>query len=260
MKTILLKNSHTLRLGLADPTPVAENDFECIVIDTLSELYPSCHVFSYKPIITHDAVRWKPDVAVVAKDFSYWFVIEVEIASHSLYKHVLPQVRAIRLGEYGESACEWLSRALSITTDIADTIIRYVPRYTAVVTNHEDREWASALAAENTQLITIASYEGDKADRSALFVDGSLAPAQLSLGFGKVIATMQVVKLSAGTFWKNQTYRIVDPAGSANWTCHVESETAWLTKNRGLIQMPTDCWVHFIQQNGLIEMRPLLGN
>lgn len=260
MKTILLKNSHTMRLSLADPTQVAEDDFEKVAIETLKELYPDCHVFSYKPTIMHDGVGWKPDVAVVAKDYSYWFVIEVEIASHSLQKHVLPQVRAIRLGEYSESACAWLARALNIAKDVAETIIRYVPRYTAVVTNHEDGGWAAVLAAENTELITIASYEGSGADRTALFVDGSLAPAQMSLGFGKVVVTMQVVTLPAGAFWRSQTYRIMDPWGSANWTCHVEGNTAWLTKNQGIIQLPDACWVHLIQQNGLIEMRPLLMN
>jgi hypothetical protein len=259
MRTILIKNSHTFRLCLTDPTPIPEDEFERIAISTLQDLYPECFVFPFKPTIKYDGVGWRPDVAIVAKDFSYWFVVEVEIASHSLQKHVLPQVRAFRFGEYSGQACGALARELNVSRDIADTLIRYVPRYVAVIANHEDEAWAKALAAENTQLMTIASYSGSGFDRTALFVEGSLVAAQQSLGFGKVMATMQVVTLPAGSFWKDQTYRITDHHGCANWSCRLDGTKAWLSKKQGLIQLPDSCWVQFIQQNDVIEMRPLVN-
>jgi hypothetical protein len=259
VKTILIKNSHTHQLGLIDPTPVAEDEFEPIVISTLRKLYPNCLVFEFKPTIMYNGTGWQPDLAVVSKDLSFWFVVEVEIACHSLQKHVLPQVKAFRLGDYGEQACTILARELNVSEDHAKTLVRYVPRYVAVVTNHEDETWSRALAAENTQLITIASYEGQGADRTALLIHGTLAAAQQNRGFGKVIATMQQVILPAGSFWENGTYRITDPSGCANWTCQLEGTRAWLSKKQGLIQLHDGCWVHFVQQGEVIEMRPLLS-
>jgi len=259
MKTILLKNSHTFRLGLADPTPIAEADFEKVAIETLRDLYPECHVFSFKPTIQYNGVGWRPDLAVVDKSFAYWFVVEVEIAAHSLEKHVLPQVRAFRFGDYGDQVSTILSRDLKISRDIADTLVRFMPRYIAVVTNHEDSEWSLKLSAENTQLITIASYSADGADRHALFIGGSLIVAQKSIGFGQVHATLQSIILPLSNFWEEKTYRISDASGYANWSCKIDGERVWLSKNQGLIQLPDKCWVQFIQQNNLVEIRPIIN-
>ena len=41
----------------------------------------------------------KPDLALVANDLSHWFVVEVELLSHSLDGHVLPQMRCLKYGE-----------------------------------------------------------------------------------------------------------------------------------------------------------------
>jgi len=41
----------------------------------------------------------RSDLALVHQSLSHWFVVEIELVSHSLMGHVVPQVRCFRYGE-----------------------------------------------------------------------------------------------------------------------------------------------------------------
>lgn len=257
MRTILFRNSETFRFNLSDPTPRSEEDFERTVIQVLRELYPDCRVVPFKPLIECDAEGWRPDLALVEKGFAYWFVIEVELATHSLQKHVIPQVRAFRLGEYGQEVWNALADGLGISVDQAATITRYVPRYIAVVSNQEDDHWLKTLASQNTQLVTISEYDGGYLNKSALLVNGSLIAAEQSLGFGTVYATQQIIRTPVNPFWKPGEYRIMEPEGMAAWSCVIEKDGVWLAKKKGLIRLDDRSIVQILRRGDSIEFRPL---
>jgi hypothetical protein len=258
MRTILVKNARTLRFDLCDPSPDAEDAFERVSTEVLKDLYPDCHVIQFKPTIRYAGEGWKPDLAVVERNCCFWFVVEVEIAGHSLEKHVLPQVRAFRLGDYGQEAECALAEGIGVTVDQAATILRYVPRYIAVINNCEDDRWRAALEAENVQFMTIASYGGCP-DKSALLVNGGFYAAEQSLGFGKVYATQQAIMVAPNPFWREQEYRISEPGGTGSWACILNGKSVWLTKNRGIMQMVDNTMVQIMRHGDTIELRPLGG-
>src|SRR5438067_2093186 len=109
VKTIILDREHLPALAEMDATAIAERQFEITAVRILRALYPSCHVFEFKPVINYSGTGWRPDLALVDKNMGYWFVIEVEIATHSLQRHVLPQVSAFRFGDYGDESARSLS-------------------------------------------------------------------------------------------------------------------------------------------------------
>lgn len=123
MNAILLRNSETFRFDLCDPTPVAEDEFEQTAIAVLRELYPDCWVIPFRARIHYNGEGWCPDLAVVEKRFRYWFVIEVEIATHSLQKHVLPQVIAFKRGDYRDEAKAALAKQLALSPDKVGTLL-----------------------------------------------------------------------------------------------------------------------------------------
>jgi len=237
---------------------MAEDEFELTVISVLKELYPDCWIIRFRAKIRHNGEGWCPDLAVVEKRFRYWFVVEVEISTHSLQKHVLPQVRAFKRGDYGEEAKITLAKQLVISTDKAGTLLAFVPRYVAVVCNVLEPIWEKALLAENVQFMAIASYDGGYANKKALLVTGSLVAGEQSLGFGRVLTSQQVIMTEINSFWQAKEYKIIDPNGSTTWACTVDSSRAWLAKKRGLIQIPEGSIVQFVLQGeDQVEIRPL---
>jgi len=256
VRTILLDEAHLPRFDKADPTGGLEAEFEAVALRILARLYPSCYVFKFKPLVQENGLYWRPDLAIVDKECRYWFVVEVEIATHSLERHVLPQVRAFRDGDYESDLCAAaIAASTGLAHDEAATLIRYVPRYVAVVSNHEDVIWASSLAQENIQYLSVVSYERPVGP-PAYLVTGLLSPAQRSLGFGQARPFQQAIRLQWSEFWRSGPYRIVDPSGVAVWDCVVEGQVVWLSKRRGVITLPESAWVQLLLQDGdLISLR-----
>jgi hypothetical protein len=255
--TILLDEPHIPRFDKTDPSASLEAPFESIALRMLSRLYPSCHAFSFKPLVTHHGIGWRPDVAVIDKNWAYWFVVEIEIATHSLEKHVLPQVRAFRDGDYGEDAAASIAQIIGTSPDHAATLVRYVPRYVAVVSNHEEQEWATQLAAENVQYLSVAGYER-VVGPPAYLVTGLLRAAERSVGFGVALPSHQAIRLPRSDFWQTRVYRVVESSGTAEWECVIDKQVVWLTKRRGVVTLPDKAWVQLIaQDDGLLLLRAL---
>jgi hypothetical protein len=101
MKLLLVGNEAPVEsFRLCDPDSVSEAEFEHFVVGTMTRAYPKYSCFLFGGTFVHpDWGAKRPDLALVARDLSHWFVVEVEIGSHSLERHVLPQVRAFAYGE-----------------------------------------------------------------------------------------------------------------------------------------------------------------
>lgn len=255
--TILLDEPHLPRFDKADPTAGLEAEFEGVALRILARLYPSCHVFAFRPLVVHNGVGWRPDLAVIDKNWAYWFIVEVEITTHSLEKHVLPQVRAFRDGDYGADTCSAVAEAAGISAERAATLVKYVPRYIAVVSNQEEADWASALSAENVQYLSVAGYRRSLGP-PAYLVTGLLHPAERSVGFGTALPSHQGIRLPRNDFWQQGAYRVVEANGVAEWDCFVDAQVVWLTKRKGIVTLPEKAWVQLIaQDDGLLLLRQL---
>lgn len=247
MNTLLLRGPPVRLFKLCD-TSVAEDGFEQTVLWAFAHMYPDCVAFIYKPTIEYEGEGWQPDLALVDKKFRYWFVVEVETAAHSLQKHVLPQVTAFKRGIYGEEATKRLADGLGISLDEAGTIVTFVPRYVGVISNAHDDRWQSTLASADVQFISMSGYADSTETAAHYVVHGSFLAGERSLGFGTVKAMEQAIRVPKSEFWRDQTvYKITEPNGTANWTCHLANDDAWLIKNRGVVGLMDAAFVQFIQ-------------
>src|SRR5262245_59330266 len=108
---------------MADPDAPTEAEFEYRVVKALACLYQKYSCIVFGGTFYFEQRRYRPDLALVAKDFSHWFVIEVELVTHSLEGHVLPQVRAFRYGEPLGDCISVLSREPGIGASQAETLL-----------------------------------------------------------------------------------------------------------------------------------------
>jgi hypothetical protein len=235
------------RYDLVDPDSQSEAEFEFIVVRALSSLYPdhSCRVFTGS--FLHEGQISRPDLMLVAPDFSHWFVIEVELTSHSLHGHVLPQVRALRYGEPQDDCITVLARELAIGEQSARTLLFHVPRTVTVIGNSLDREWVSTLSGVPVQYAAVSVFRSVQGD-DILEVHGEVEPIEMSLGFGLYSATDRSLRFSSGIQLPDGLVQISDPSGGAGtWVVRRDGLNAWITKEAGVPSIPDGVHVQLMR-------------
>ena len=95
------------------PTPyisvdMYEMDFEAIFLRLAPRIFPSWDCASWKPLIHSYPTGARPDLVMVSKDLSEWFVVEIEDTRHSVQRHIFPQLETLSRGNYGSYLAESL--------------------------------------------------------------------------------------------------------------------------------------------------------
>ena len=76
-------------------TPPSEDDFEQIVKEHAEDIFgeSACYFDLKRKLKTGAGVGSIPDAYVVVFDqMPYWYIVEVELSSHPLYEHIVPQI------------------------------------------------------------------------------------------------------------------------------------------------------------------------
>jgi hypothetical protein len=244
--------------NLVDPTSFVEVSFEAEVVKAFTCLEPDywCGVFA--GAFTLEGERRTADLALIHKSFSHWFVVEVELAGHSLEHHVLPQVRCFRYGEADQSCVTALIHAFpQITREAATQILLYLPRFVAVVGNLPDSQWSTALLGLGAQYLTVSIYR-NRIGNFLHEVEGRLTATAESLGFARYSAIDNCLRISKGSGLPVGKVQIVDQFGNpAIWTIREESGVLWLSKDRGPALLNHESFIQLIRtSDGVITLRP----
>lgn len=259
MKKILAGDCHDDNVfTIVDPTAFAEIDFEAEVLKALTCLVPEywCGVFAGSFLL--EGERRVADLALIHKSFSHWFVVEVELAGHSLEGHVLPQVRCFRYGEPEESCITSLTSAFSeLSREVAASILKHVPRYVAVVSNLPDPEWSRSFRALDVQHLTVSVYR-DQKGRSAHEVEGRLVARTQSLGFARYSAIDNCLRIGRASGLPVGHIQIIDQFGNpAAWTVREDAGVLWVSKDRGPTLLDHNSHVQIIRAyDGRIWIKP----
>lgn len=239
MKTLVVGECSADNLfQMEEPSSLGtEDEFTVSSLRALACVFRAYQCVRFTGTFEFEGVAARPDLALVARDLSHWFVVEVELVSHSLEGHVLPQVRVFRYGEPAPDCCAPLQAALGVAPGQAQTFLQYVPRAVVVVANERRMDWEKALLGLDAQLVTVARFSGSA--RQAFEVDGQLRIAKESVGFGTYSATDRAIRMSARAGLAAGEIQMDDPAGfSVVWTCQPDGESLWVTRKSGEIDLP----------------------
>jgi hypothetical protein len=257
MRTLLVGDCASDRLyQMSDPDAPNESQFELFVAKALSCVYSDYFCIVFRGSFRYDDQLYRPDLALVARDFSHWFVVEVELTSHSFNGHVLPQVLAFRYGEPQSDCSVALSRELHVSQDRAQTLLRYVPRTIAVVANKRESRWQIALDAHNIQMLTVSVFRSNSGVE-AVELDGMLEVMEENLGFGTYSATDRSIRFPKTVKLPIGLVQINDPAGSLSlWTVVRDRDCTWITKNLGIPNIPDGSYVQIVRSySGFLSFR-----
>lgn len=243
---------------LVDPTEFMEMDFEAEVLLALNCLQPDYYCGVFTGAFMLEGQRHVSDLALVHKSFSHWFVVEVELAGHSLPHHVLPQVRCFRYGDPEPTCIASLLRAFDfLNVEQAKGILEHLPRFVAVIANLSDPTWVTALGALDVQLLTVAVYRNENGV-TAREIEGKLTATAASLGFAQYSAIHQSLQISRTCGLPVGPIQIIDQFGTPSaWTVREDRNTLWITKDRGPALIAHNSYIQIIRTcEGRICFRP----
>lgn len=229
------KCSNDTAFDLVDPSGFSEGEFEAHAIKALVCAFPDYRVIPFRADFSFDNQVKRSDLALVHQSLSHWFVVEVELVSHSLMGHVVPQVRCFRYGEPFGSCADLLCEAIpELDYNRAVSFLQFIPRSVLVVVNRHNAEWISCFRGLDAQMITVTVYRR-KDGTIAHEIDGSLTVAKENLGFFRYSASDRSIRIPSTVVLELEgQVRIEDPYGAVGtWIASRSEDGLWLTKETG---------------------------
>lgn len=140
MKPFLVENPPRM---FEPSEPTSEDQFELQVIRVAGLLMPNFNVARWKPRIRdwhgHGA---RPDLAMISHDLENWYVIEVELASHSVSRHIRPQLETLRNGVYDRTLVPSLRKSFpSVDEDQLTRLVARDPGLLCIVDQYTEMIW-----------------------------------------------------------------------------------------------------------------------
>jgi hypothetical protein len=131
---------------------LSETDLDRAIIYNLESIFPSFKAVSFKINVETGRAgekSRKPDLALVNENYTEWYVIEVELASHDL-DHVLSQVKTFKDGKYTDKHARHIHRKKHILDK--DKLIHMVDTVQPIVMVIVDTlhcDWVDSLKMNN---------------------------------------------------------------------------------------------------------------
>lgn len=134
-------------------TAFYETEYERIVLDRASHLFPEFATIAFKSLVESEYGRAKPDLALVDREYRSWWVVEVEMAHHSLTSHVAPQVQILSTARYGRAEADALAQT-DPTLDAVklEQMMKGAQPRVLVIVGAEVPGWRPILAAYGVRL------------------------------------------------------------------------------------------------------------
>lgn len=132
------------------------------MLRVINQIMPNYKAAGWKPLVKdwhgHGA---RPDIAIISNDLEDWYVVEIELASHSVSGHIAPQLETLGNGIYDRLLVPSLQRAFP---DVGvDTLIRLTtrdPGLLCIVDQYTERI-SRACRATGFDLAVLEPYYGD---------------------------------------------------------------------------------------------------
>ena len=155
-----------------------ESDFESLILSRANALFPHFHVVPFRVPVESEEGRKIPDLALVDLSYRFWWVVEVEMAHHSLYGHVIPQVEVFARGKYGAQHANHLasSRDDLDRAALQDMILGAQPRVLVLV-NRSVPDWIEPLRRLDA-IVTVVEIFRSGRNQHILRVNGDYPRAE----------------------------------------------------------------------------------
>lgn len=220
---------------LIDPCVRPEKTFQSDVIKVLKNYYPEYIIFPFSPYVRRGEESSRPDIALVHKNQSHWYLGEIETYGHDLFRHVIPQITCLKKGTISIGRERTLQKQLNITRKQAELLIKCIPREVVVISNFYDPKWKLHIEQCGCSFMCVYHYKKPGCSEEIFLPFGKLKNSLKSLCFGEVNAIDNLI-----TFHTNLPQRsslnVTTHVGTSKWLLSFEGNKTCLIKQKGIIE------------------------
>jgi hypothetical protein len=156
-----------------------EGEFERLILGHAQLLFPEFHAVKFTRSVQVEEGIKKPDFALIDKNYSSWWIVEVELAHHSLWGHIIPQVSVFARAIYGPDDAAYLEQQSSELDGyrLREMMRGEQPRVLVIV-NHPRPEWRVPLESYGA-LLSVAEVFRSEQQRHVIRLNGDY-PREIS--------------------------------------------------------------------------------
>jgi hypothetical protein len=158
-----------------------ETEYEQVFSSNVELIYPYYYLVPFKLTVSDETDSAKADFALIHKQCRDWWVVEVELGSHSLEGHVLPQVRTLSRAAYGRREAEYLcGKHPLLDKDRVTAMMKGQQPRVLVMVNTPKSEWVEPLKRFDA-LVGIFEIFRSERNRYVFRVNGEHPPQVVDL-------------------------------------------------------------------------------
>jgi len=151
-----------------------ETQYTKIIEQQAKSLFPGFSVCQFEDTIESSVGANKPDLAIIDDQLRRWWVVEVELAHHPLYGHVIPQVETFVYGHYTTKHAQYLAERLPYAPpEQLERLITTVDPIVLVIAIGEVSDWKTPLKRIGVDLAHFSMYRSDL-DKTVFGLDGDV--------------------------------------------------------------------------------------
>ena len=156
------------------PSALSEAEFERLLISNSEIIRENTVIVPFKKTVYSMENSARADLAMISVDYRYWIVVEVEMSSHDLLRHVIPQIRTLREAEYTQEYVAYIhSKRPELDKNKLSDLIRGESPEVLVIANKRNSEWEEALRRYDVHLMAIEIFRSEF-NQTIFVIDGNL--------------------------------------------------------------------------------------
>lgn len=166
------------------PNSFYEDEIERYILIHSPYLYPDHHVLPFKLLVSSpdgqpDSAR--ADLVFIAKNYSEWWIVEIEMLDHSLEGHIIPQMQTLYFAEYGEREAKYIhNKEPSLELDRLTSLIKECPPGLLVIANGQPPgDWIGELKRFNVQVSSFEIFRCIDQQDEIFVINGSYVPKSI---------------------------------------------------------------------------------
>ncbi|WP_270366390.1 TonB-dependent receptor plug domain-containing protein [Microbacterium algeriense] len=156
------------------PGSTYEAEFESLVQQHSASLFPGFLSARFDPLFRTPLGDVKPDLVLVDKEYRSWFIVEVELSTHPVTRHVKPQMEKITAARSTAAHADWLAdRSAQWDRSRLRRLMLDAPHGTVLLANAPTPHWDDALRTLPGVIRGVVEVYRSNHNRTILRVNGS---------------------------------------------------------------------------------------
>lgn len=154
------------------PSALSETEFENLLENNAEIIRPDAVIVPFKKTVYSPESSARADLAIISTDYRHWVVVEVELAKHDLYGHVIPQIRTLREATYNQDCVDYIQKKCpSLNPMQLRQMMLGDPPDVLVLVNKPDVEWQRELRRYGAHMMVFEIFRSLN-NRHIFVIDG----------------------------------------------------------------------------------------